>query len=167
MALIECKECGHSISDSAKSCPNCGKAVPKDDGGFGTLLLILLLAYWAYGKYFEGDEKPKTELISPASQQTSYTSTYNVTYYVEGTANAAEITYQNATGGTQMEEVKLPWQKRIYNVGRRAFVYISAQNQGTSGTVKVRIVVNGSEFKKSESSGRYSIASASGTCCND
>jgi hypothetical protein len=26
MSLINCKECGHSISDKAKSCPSCGAA---------------------------------------------------------------------------------------------------------------------------------------------
>ena len=26
MALIECGECGSSISDTAKSCPSCGQA---------------------------------------------------------------------------------------------------------------------------------------------
>lgn len=32
MALIECKECGNEISDSAASCPKCGAAVPKTVG---------------------------------------------------------------------------------------------------------------------------------------
>ena len=28
MALIECKECKHQVSDSAKVCPSCGKKMP-------------------------------------------------------------------------------------------------------------------------------------------
>src|SRR5271169_1759313 len=29
MALIECKECKHQVSDTAKICPSCGKQMPK------------------------------------------------------------------------------------------------------------------------------------------
>ncbi|MBR6374799.1 MAG: zinc-ribbon domain-containing protein, partial [Alloprevotella sp.] len=29
MALIQCKECGHMISDKATTCPKCGCAVAK------------------------------------------------------------------------------------------------------------------------------------------
>ena len=29
MAIIECKECKHNISDKASSCPNCGAPVSK------------------------------------------------------------------------------------------------------------------------------------------
>ncbi|MEW8328174.1 MAG: zinc ribbon domain-containing protein [Candidatus Thiodiazotropha sp.] len=32
MALIDCKECGNQISDTAASCPKCGAAVPKTIG---------------------------------------------------------------------------------------------------------------------------------------
>ncbi len=30
MALINCKECGHEVSDAAKVCPNCGAPVIRD-----------------------------------------------------------------------------------------------------------------------------------------
>ena len=30
MALIECNECSHKISDKASNCPNCGAPVPKE-----------------------------------------------------------------------------------------------------------------------------------------
>ena len=32
MALIECKECGNQISDTAASCPKCGATVPRTIG---------------------------------------------------------------------------------------------------------------------------------------
>lgn len=38
MALKPCKECGKEISDSAKTCPNCGVA---DPGDYGTGKLIV------------------------------------------------------------------------------------------------------------------------------
>src|SRR5574341_622872 len=90
---------------------------------------------------------------------------YSVTYLVEGTANKASLTYNNEQGGTQQENgVLVPWQKSIY-IQSRTFLYISAQNQGPYGDIRVRIIVNGSEFKRSDSSGGYAIASASGSCC--
>ncbi|WP_299899824.1 zinc ribbon domain-containing protein [uncultured Aquimarina sp.] len=30
MALIKCKECGHKVSDTAKTCVNCGYDLKKD-----------------------------------------------------------------------------------------------------------------------------------------
>jgi hypothetical protein len=32
MALIQCKECKSQVSDTAKTCPSCGAAVPKPTG---------------------------------------------------------------------------------------------------------------------------------------
>ena len=34
MALIRCYECGHSVSDKARVCPNCGRSVDvlKEEG---------------------------------------------------------------------------------------------------------------------------------------
>ena len=29
MALINCPECNHEMSDQAKTCPNCGYKIPK------------------------------------------------------------------------------------------------------------------------------------------
>jgi hypothetical protein len=37
MALIQCRECGADISDSAATCPRCGVSAP---GGTGTLTLL-------------------------------------------------------------------------------------------------------------------------------
>ncbi len=41
MALVECKECKHQVSDSAKTCPNCGVKNP----GTGCLDTIIGLAF--------------------------------------------------------------------------------------------------------------------------
>lgn len=37
MALIQCRECGSEISDSAATCPRCGVSAP---GGTGTLTFV-------------------------------------------------------------------------------------------------------------------------------
>jgi hypothetical protein len=43
------------------------------------------------------------------------------------------------------------------------FLYISAQNNNSSGTVKVRIDVDGKTFKSGSSTGAYVIATATGS----
>ena len=41
MALVKCKECGKEISNTAKTCPNCGAVQKKS--GFGCLTIILII----------------------------------------------------------------------------------------------------------------------------
>ena len=33
MAIIKCPECGHAVSDQAKSCPNCGFTINENKKG--------------------------------------------------------------------------------------------------------------------------------------
>jgi hypothetical protein len=85
-----------------------------------------------------------------------------VVYKITGTAEEVNVTLSNPTGGTeQYSSVSLPY-KYSYDSFSDDFVYISAQNQGASGTVTVSIYVNGELFKTSSSSGAYVIATASG-----
>lgn len=84
-----------------------------------------------------------------------------VTYFVNGSASAARLTYTNATGGTDQKEVGLPWRLR-FNSKPREHAYISAQNSGESGTVYVEIQVNGKTLQTGEASTAYGIATASG-----
>ena len=85
-----------------------------------------------------------------------------VVYKLDGTAQEVNVTLSNDTGGTeQYTDVTLP-KKYTYTSFDDSFTYISAQNQGASGTVTVSIYVNGELFKTSSSSGAYVIATASG-----
>ena len=85
-----------------------------------------------------------------------------VIYKITGTAEEVDVTLSNDTGGTeQYTSVSLP-KKYTYTSFDDSFTYISAQNQGASGTVTVSIYVNGELFKTSSSSGAYVIATASG-----
>lgn len=45
MALTKCKECGHDVSTSAKTCPNCGAPRVKKTGTLLVLFLILVLVF--------------------------------------------------------------------------------------------------------------------------
>jgi len=88
---------------------------------------------------------------------------YNVEYKITGTASTVDVTLNNSTGGTeQFSNVPLPV-TYTYNDFKDWFLYISAQNQGTSGSVTVSIYVNDDLKKSSTSSGAYVIATASDT----
>jgi hypothetical protein len=85
-----------------------------------------------------------------------------VVYKIDGTAEEVDVTLSNPTGGTeQYSSVFLPY-KYSYDSFSDDFVYISAQNQGEYGTVRVSIYVDGELFKSASSSGAYVIATASG-----
>jgi hypothetical protein len=74
---------------------------------------------------------------------------------------------ENAGGNTeQLSDVPLPWftsfTVEVEKYGY-FFVYVSAQNQGSSGTVTATIYRDGSVFETATSSGAYVIATASGS----
>ena len=87
--------------------------------------------------------------------------THQVEYTIDGTARAAGLTYRNAGGGTEQNDVALPATLSFRTVAG-AFVYISAQKKGEEGTVHVAIRVDGILMRQSISSSPYGIASASG-----
>lgn len=91
----------------------------------------------------------------------------NITYEVTGTATTVDITLENASGGTeQYSAVSLPYTKSFQVDGGYHFVYISAQNNGSTGSVTSTIKVGGAVFKTATSSGAYVIATASGSVGN-
>jgi len=86
----------------------------------------------------------------------------SVIYKVTGSASRVDVTYENEDGGTSQESnVSVPW-SYSFEANYDTFVYISAQNQGESGTVTLTIYINGGKWKTSTSSGAYCIATASG-----
>jgi hypothetical protein len=90
----------------------------------------------------------------------------DVEYKITGSANSVDVTYTNRDGGTSQESnVGVPWTKS-FNIDCEEFLYISAQNQGSSGSVTARINVDGKKYKESTSTGAYVIASASGIYCD-
>jgi len=89
--------------------------------------------------------------------------TYEIEYKITGTASSVDVTLSNASGGTeQFSNVALP-KTYSYKNFYDNFVYISAQNQGSSGSVTVTIFHRGSQYRTSTSSGAYVIATASGS----
>jgi len=94
-------------------------------------------------------------------------SSHTVKYMVTGTASTVSITMYNAEGNTeQFSNVPLPWEQSFsvtVKNGGHYFAYISAQNNGSSGTVTSTIYKDEGQFKTSTSSGAHVIATASGS----
>jgi len=87
---------------------------------------------------------------------------FDIKYEVTGSAATVNITYKNEDGGTsQANGVSMPW-SYSFTAQPGDSVYLSAQNNGESGTITVTIFKGSSEFKKSSSVGPYCIATASG-----
>lgn len=98
-------------------------------------------------------------LISSCSLNPFYD--HEVIYKISGSASSVNITLSNAQGGTeQYSNVVLPFEVKYENFNHW-FQYISAQNQGSSGSVTVEIFYRKKLVKKSTSSGSYVIATAS------
>jgi hypothetical protein len=93
--------------------------------------------------------------------------TYRVKYKVGGTTSQASLTYQNAQGGTEQMDVRVPWEKTIGTVQKGDFLYLSAQNYEASGSITCEIWVDGRMWKHSISSGAYVIASCNGSAGRD
>lgn len=88
---------------------------------------------------------------------------YKVTYRVDGNGPAS-ITYSNATGGTEQQEVRLPW-TQTFEAQSGQFLYLSAQDMAGGALVTSSISVNGLVVKDAVSRGGYTIATVSDTCC--
>src|SRR5262249_13952996 len=86
--------------------------------------------------------------------------TFNVTYRVSGTAGAARLTYRNAEGATVQSTVRIPWESSFDAKGG-TFLYVSAQNQGATGSVVCEILLDGERRTSSTSTGAYVVAECS------
>ena len=86
----------------------------------------------------------------------------SVKYEVTGSASSVSLTLNNATRGTeQIDSAPLPW-ARSFTVQKGAFLYVSAQNNGSSGSITASVYVNNNLLQTVTSSGAYVIATASG-----
>jgi len=91
-----------------------------------------------------------------------------VTYEVDGSATSASVTMEMPSGTSQVS-VDLPLTNQDGDVGvtnkfsRGSFVYISAQNKESYGSVTCRIKVDGAVISENTSSGAYAIATCKGT----
>ena len=111
-------------------------------------VLLLILPSFSGGGGASSSKKPRP-------------TTYKVEYRVSGSSSEASLTYQNKSGGTDQKLVSLPW-KYSFSGSPGDFLYLSAQNQQSYGTVKTEIKLNGAVVQSAESNDEYGIASVSG-----
>lgn len=127
-------------------------------GGLVVVLIILIALIWLATSF---SSSARNRVRAPAA--TAAPQTFSVVYSVIGTdTDAASLTIRNETGGTEQMDVRLPWSKR-FDAESGQFVYLSAQNENDSGSIKCEILVNDARIQTAESDGAYAIASCSGS----
>lgn len=114
--------------------------------------------------YYERGNYTKAKLNLAKVQKVDDT---EVKYEVTGSNNKVDITYANKDEGTsQANNVSMPW-SYSFKGKQGQFLYISAQNQGESGSVTVTIYRGDKKFKRATSTGPFCIASANGSLIDD
>lgn len=83
-------------------------------------------------------------------------------FKVSGSAKEAMITYMVGTSQNQTTE-SLPWSHKFEMTDQYQPMSLSAQNQGTTGTIKVDILVDGKSVKSGSASNEYGVATAAAT----
>ncbi len=154
---IVCRHCGRDLAQPTKPpAPTKPKRSPLKD-----LLIIIgltIIAWIVLSTLFRTDN---ITYNGSSSSPTAESETVTVGYNVTGNAQRADLTYTNASGGTEQIEVNVPYGKS-FTMKRGSFVYISAQNKGDFGSINCEILFNSQSYKKSTSSGAYKIATCSG-----
>lgn len=101
--------------------------------------------------------------LSVVSCKNPLSTSRGVTYSVGGSASRASMTYSGSNESTlQTGDVTLPW-SHSFGARKDDFVYLSAQNAGSTGCVRVTITVDGDELETGQSCGAFVIATVSAT----
>ena len=95
--------------------------------------------------------------------------TVRVLYEVEGTTDYADVTMETPTGMSQISPDVPMVRESDGRAGLEmefssgAYVYLSAQNNRSHGTVSCRITVDGVVVSENSATGGYAIATCKGT----
>jgi hypothetical protein len=123
-----------------------------------TYILVVLIAIvgaiWIFGDFGDGS--------GGGSDYERSSDTYSIKYRVSGTTTRASLTYENESSNTEQIVVSLPWSES-FTAEKGQFLYISAQNEKGSGSIKCEILQGGEVIEEATSSGAYVIASCSGS----
>ena len=142
---------------TAEQVPAGGKKASGGKALFGLIVLALLIV----GLVVSCNNRGKT--ASPVVPTTR-----TVTLEVTGTALSVDITLQVGKTQSQQSKVTVPMRTKdgsllTFSAQPGDFLYISAQNQGDTGTVTCSIKEEGVEVSTNTSSGAYVIASCDGS----
>lgn len=145
-------------STIAPGSPATGPAKAKGFSAGGLILAIVVACAFVGWAARDGRSSSPTTRTTTTSS-----SSVTVTYRVTGVGTrTADVTYTNAQGGTEQKKVVLPWQSSFSVPGStRLFLYLSTQNNGSSGDISCDILLDGQAYKHSTSSGGYTIATCS------
>ena len=149
-----CTSCGKrktpgtpQVAPAATPAATPAQVPPKRRSPIGYIVITLLFlvgCYWL--------------LIAPAMRINEQAKTYTVVYRISGSARSVDLTYQNASASSEQARSKpVPW-NMTFSAHPGEFLYVSAQNNDASGTVKCELLVNGTVVKSAESNGAYTIA---------
>ena len=141
--------------------------VPKKKTSKGSVIVGVILLVIVISALSKSKSSSTTSASSANSSTSEYvlpaavTPTGVVTYSISGNFTSASLTYQTPTGSTQ---------KVIYQAGNvqtatfdaGGFVYLSAQNDGDSGSVTCTITEDGTVMSTNTATGAYTIATCNG-----
>lgn len=123
--------------------------------GIGVACIVLVAI--GINQANEGDTSPRTSVTVDLLPRR------DVSARLSGTARSLSLTIDNGSGNMSQGTNKANNQTvDLGQLRRGTFVYISAQNEGDTGTVRCEILVDGVVVEEAESSGAYVIASCSG-----
>jgi hypothetical protein len=171
-ALWNCSACGGAVRRDATTCKHCKRplvlssadpvamaavqpAPKKRPAAIWFILLTVVICVVPTLWILSGLRGGSNGTLAPSADA------YHIVYQMSGSARAASLTYQNATGDTEQKDVSMPW-TMAFDAQSGAFLYLSGQNKGESGSVTCSILVNNVVVKTSTSEGAYKIASCSG-----
>jgi hypothetical protein len=125
-------------------------------------VLVLVVVFVVALVAGAGDSEPSRPAVPASSVRT-------VTYEVVGSARSVDVTMRTPSGTSQQSSVDVPLTRKgggpmDFQMPAGSFAYLSAQNNGRSGTVTCRIRIGVSRVvSEVSSSGEYVIATCSGT----
>ena len=127
------------------------------------LLLLLVLTTSCKKK---GCTDPEATNYDSSASKDDYSCeySYEFSYEVTGTANDYSVTLEGAPSGTvQYANVSSGWWYNWTRTGQGTrFLYLSAQNNTSAGSVTVKIIKDGVTIAENTSVGGYVIATVSG-----
>lgn len=140
MAMKPCRECGHEVSTSAKTCPNCGVRHPAGSKGavLGCLGLLVLVGMCSF---LMDDTMTTTSTSSPTASSTASGSTVQQAY-------APRAVNIRKGPGTEYPVVRTLQERETVFIGERTengwrMVHSSRLARDTVGYVRADLVIPG------------------------